>query len=77
MQTENVSNKEKGNNVNHVLAVSGYPIHIYKFGTEKETYCGIDLNTKGISFVVSSQVRAFLNDDKSKICHKCASCHYR
>ncbi len=60
-----------------LLAVSGYPIHIYKWGTEKETYCGIDLNTKGISFVVSSQVRAFFNDDKSKICHKCASYHYR
>lgn len=74
---ENTSNTHKtGNNANTAVADSGYPIHIYKWGTEKETYCGIDLNTKCISFVVSSQVRA-LNDDKSKICHKCASYHYR
>jgi hypothetical protein len=75
MNTEKSINEEKGNAV--LPLTSGYPIHVYKWGTEKETYCGIDLNTKGISFVVSSQVKAFINDDKSKICQKCASYHYR
>ena len=51
---------------------SGYPIHICD--NEENTMCGVDLKTKGISWVKNTQLHTIKHDG---LCYECSKLHYR
>ena len=74
MNIKSTEHQESNNQPLLIASVggSGYPIHIRN--NEEDTLCGIDLNTKGISYVKNTQLHAIKHDG---LCSKCSLlyCH--
>ena len=64
---------QESNNQPLLIESSGYPIHIYN-DEDDDTLCGIDLNTKGISYVKNSMLSSIKHDG---LCSKCSQVHFR